>query len=131
MIRNILAFSSVGAFITICSALSYWALSGPGKIDPNLALLMVFIVFTIVGHFMHGTVSFRAQTGGRLGKRSLMRFAMVNTAGFCLNQMFVFGMVKRANWPEWSPVLPMIFITPILVFVLSRYWVFDHEQSVC
>lgn len=129
--RNVLAFASVGAFITICSAFSYWVLSGPAKIDPNLALLLVFLVFTMVGHFMHGTVSFHAQTGGRIGKRSLLRFALVNTVGFCLNQMFVVLFIKILHWPHWTPIAPFILITPIFVFLVSRYWVFrPHTTTV-
>lgn len=128
MLRNVLAFASVGAFITICSAFSYWVLSGPFNIDPNISLLAVFIVFTAIGHFLHGSISFREKTGGKVSSGSLWRFGAVNIAGFSLNQLFIFAMVKIQHWPDWTPILPMILVTPVLVFVLGRYWVFDHEQ---
>ena len=129
MFRSLLAFSSVGLFITFCSALGYWLLSGPAGVDPNIALLAVFCAFTVVGHFLHGRVSFRDQTDGRLHGRSFRRYTLINVLGFAMNQVFVFLFVKLWHWPDWTPVLPFVLVTPVFIFLTGRYWAFRPSRE--
>ena len=49
---------------------------------------------------------------------------ITNTAGFLSNQFFVWLLVKQMGGPTWWPVIPIIFVTPLLTFTLNRRWVF-------
>lgn len=130
LFQSLVAFSFVGFFITSCSALSYWLLSGPADVDPNLALLAVFCVFTMVGHFLHGRFSFRDQTKGRLHGRTFRRYLLINVLGFAMNQLFVLAFVKLWHWPDWTPVVPFVVVTPVFIFVTSRYWAFRSTREI-
>ena len=52
----------------------------------------------------------------RLTRRDLL--------GFAANQLFVWILVKQLGGPTWWPVVPIIFVTPILTFTLHRRWVY-------
>ena len=54
----------------------------------------------------------------------LMRFLVVNLLGFASNQFFVWLLVKKLDGPNWWPVIPIIFVTPVLTFALHRRWVY-------
>ena len=129
LLTSFLKFSGVGLFITFCSAAGYWLLATPAKIDPNLSLVVVFVIFTIVGHRLHGALSFSDKTGGRLPRATMVRFSIVNLVGFAMNQSFIMFLVKVLGYHNWVPIVPMIFVTPIVIFVLNRYWVFHDDAS--
>lgn len=40
------------------------------------------------------------------------------------NQFFVWLLVKQTGGPTWWPVIPIVFVSPILTFTLNRRWVF-------
>lgn len=128
LFSSFLKFSSVGLFITFCSAAGYWLLATAG-LDPNLSLVIVFVIFTIVGHRVHGAVSFKDKIGGKLPRDTMVRFSIVNFAGFAMNQAFIMISVKVLGYQNWVPIVPMIFVTPIVVFVLNRCWVFHDDAS--
>ena len=129
LLSSFLKFSGVGLFITFCSAAGYWLLATPAGLDPNLSLVVVFVIFTIVGHRLHGAVSFRDKTGGTLPRNTVIRFSVVNLVGFAMNQASIMILVKVLGYQNWVPIVPMIFVTPIVVFVLNRYWVFHDDAS--
>lgn len=130
MVRSFLAFSAVGMLITVLSASTYWLIVSNFGLDANLSLLIVFVIFTVLGHLLHGLVSFRSQTKGVLIGRSFRRFIVVNMIGFALNQLFVYGIVKYLDLPVWGPIFPMVLVTPAIIFVLSRFWVFIDQGAV-
>lgn len=121
-------FFGIGMGITAASALSYWVLAQAG-IDPNIALLLVFVVFTLVGFTAHGRITFGDhRRNDRPGAR-LVRYAAVSLTGFMANEFFVYVLVKLAGGAVWWPVVPMVLITPWLLFAFNRYWVFPEESE--
>lgn len=122
-------FLVIGMGITVASAASYWLLADRAGIDPNLALLLVFVVFTLVGFVAHGRITFgdharRGSTGARL-----LRYAVVSLTGLMVNEFFIFVLVKMAHGAVWWPVVPMILVTPWLLFAFNRFWVFPEESK--
>ena len=126
MIKSAIAFSLVGGLITALSALGYLILVGPLSLDPYLSLTLVFIIFSFVGYVLHSQISFREITGGRMERRGLSRYFVTNLAGFFLNQTLIFFLVTVYRLPQWSPVVPMILVTPMFIFIINRYWVFRY-----
>lgn len=119
-------FLAVGLAITVASAISYWVLADVAKLDANLALAIVFIVFVIIGYFAHSSVAFRGHAKNDTLAVRLGRYAAVNTTGLIINEIFVYILVKMAGLPVWWSVAPMILVTPWLVFFLNRLWVFPE-----
>lgn len=124
-------FLVVGMAVTIASAVSYWALAELGGFDPNLSLLFVFAVFMLVGFFAHGRLSFGGylRTGNVVTR--LGRYAAVSVMGLLVNELFIYVLVKLAGGPVWWPVVPMILVTPWLVFAFNRFWVFPEVSHEC
>jgi putative flippase GtrA len=117
-------YGFAGGVITLAVAASYWAIAELLGIDPQISLAIVFVVFTVVSFFTHGSFSFRGHGERDRQHVRLVRFLIVNVIGFACNQFFVWLLVKQLGGPTWWPVLPIIFVTPLLTFMLHRRWVF-------
>ncbi|MFM9852963.1 MAG: GtrA family protein [Sphingomonadaceae bacterium] len=121
---QVIRFGLTGGLLTLLVAGSYWAIAELLHIDPMLSLTLVFIVFTALGYVLHSRWSF-AGHGARdnVGVRGL-RFFASNSLGFLANQGFVWFLVKYLGGPTWWPIIPIIFVTPLITFTLNRRWVF-------
>jgi putative flippase GtrA len=95
-----------------------------GGMDPNLAWAFGYVAAVIVGYVVHSRWSFRghgrrdnlARTGGR--------FVLVSFVSFGLNQFWVWLLVQQLDLPLWAPYPLVLTITPAVVFLLNRKWVF-------
>ena len=127
--RRIIAVQAIryavaGALITLLVAASYWAVAEFLHIDPMVSLTLVFLFFTAVSYVTHGAFSFRGHGSRDRGHVRATRFLIINLLGFATNQLFVWLLVKYMGGPTWWPVIPIIFVTPLLTFTLHRRWVF-------
>ncbi|QIL01646.1 GtrA family protein [Sphingomonas sinipercae] len=117
-------YAFAGGVITLLVAGSYWAISEFLHVDPMLSLAVVFLFFTAVSYVTHGAFSFRGHGSRDRQHVRAARFLAVNLLGFAANQFFVWLLVKQLGGPTWWPVIPIIFVTPVLTFALHRRWVF-------
>jgi len=117
-------YAFAGMVITVLVAASYWAIAEFLHVDPMVSLTIVFLFFTVVSYFTHGAFSFRGHGERDRQHIRLARFLIVNVIGFATNQFFVWLLVKYLHGPTWWPVIPIIFVTPLLTFMLHRRWVF-------
>jgi putative flippase GtrA len=125
----LILFFGIGMGITAASALSYWVLADFARIDPNLSLLLVFVVFTLVGFIAHGRVTFGGHARTGRSSARLFRYAVVSLTGFMVNEFFIYALVKLAGGAVWWPVVPMVLLTPWLLFAFNRYWVFPEKSE--
>lgn len=117
-------YAFAGMAITLLVAASYWAIAEFLHVDPMVSLALVFVFFTFVSYFTHGAFSFRGHGERDRHHVRLARFLVVNLVGLASNQLFVWLLVKHLGGPNWWPVIPIIFVTPALTFMLHRRWVF-------
>lgn len=122
MAGQFLRFGLVGIVITLLSAISYWLLATRGGVQPNLALLLVFAVFSVVGYVSHGRFSFAA--GSPASGRGAGQYLLVNGCALALNQAWIWLLVDHRGLPVWTPVIPMVLITPVATFLMLRQWVY-------
>ena len=124
LLGQVVRFGLTGGLLTLLVAGGYWFVADVFGVEPMLSLTINFIVFTGLGYILHSRFSFRGHgTRDRAHVRTA-RFFTVNIFGFLLNQFFVWLLVKEMDGPTWWPVLPIIFVTPLVTFVLNRRWVF-------
>lgn len=124
LLGQIIRFGMVGLLLTVLVAGAYWAVAEFLHIDPMVSMTMVYVFFTGLGYILHSRVSFKDHgTRDQVHVRTV-RFFITNTAGFLSNQFFVWLLVKQMGGPTWWPVIPIIFVTPLLTFTLNRRWVF-------
>jgi putative flippase GtrA len=124
LLGQLARFGLTGGLLTLLVAGGYWVVAELFGVEPMLSLTLNFIFFTGLGYILHSRFSFRGHGArDRAGVRTA-RFFTVNTVGFLANQFFVWLLVKQMGGPTWWPVLPIIFVTPLVTFVLNRRWVF-------
>ena len=129
MIVQLIRFGITGGVITLVFSAAYWAVATWFHLDPMLSLTIVFIVFSAISYVAHGAFSFKdhgdRDADGAPGHHvRLGRFFAVNLLGFALNQLFVWGLVKQLHGPTWWPIIPFVFVTPLVTFALHRRYVY-------
>jgi putative flippase GtrA len=123
LLGQLARYAVTGGLATIVNIGVYWVLAA-GGMNPNLAWAFGYVAAVIVGYVVHSRWSFRghgrrddlARTGGR--------FVLVSLVSFGLNQLWVWLLVQRLDLPLWSPYPLVLGVTPFVVFVLNRRWVF-------
>jgi putative flippase GtrA len=124
LIGQVVRFALTGGFLTVAVAGAYWAVTDLVGLRPMLSMTLVYLAFAGIGYLLHSRVSFRGHGGRDNVPVRTARFFAVNTLGFLSNQFFVWFLVIVLGGPTWWPVIPIIFVTPILTFTLNRVWVF-------
>ena len=130
LVLQLLRYGIAGLVLTLGNAASYWALTDLGGWDPMISLAFTSAVFLMIGFNTHARFSFKSPNdGGGNGSRGHLgvqspRFVLVRVLGLCLNQLFVLLLVKHLGGPTWWPIMPMLFVTPFVVFGLLRRFVY-------
>lgn len=124
LLGQILRFGVSGGVLTLLVAGGYWAIATLLHVDPNLSLLIVFLIASGVGYLLHSRFSFRGHGSRDRAHVRTGRFLVTNSLGFVTNQFFVWFLVKQLGGPTWWPVIPIVLVTPVLTFTLNRRWVF-------
>ncbi len=117
-------YGVIGLAITLLGQAIYLGLADHAGVAPLTAIAIAWIVGVGVGYFAHGSISFRG-----LGERSNhaetgARFIGVNLAGYAMNSFWVWLLVERLDGATWWPVVPNLFLTPLVTFFLHRHWTF-------
>jgi putative flippase GtrA len=124
IVLQALRYAVAGFVITLLFSASYWAVTDLLRIDPNMSLTLVFLVFTAVSYLTHGAFSFRGHGERDRQHVRATRFLVVNLRACALNQFFVWLLIKRLGGETWWPIIPFLFVTPWLTFALHRKWVY-------
>ena len=124
VLGQVIRFGLTGLLLTVLVAAAYWAIAEFTGIDPLLSMTLVYLTFTGVGYLLHSRWSFKGHGDRNNAGLRTTRFFVVNTLGFVVNQFFVWLLTKYLGGPVWWPVIPVIFVTPVLTFSLNRKWVF-------
>jgi putative flippase GtrA len=120
-------FGLTGGLLSLLVAGGYWTVAALIEVEPMLSLTLNYLAFTPLGYILHSRFSFKghgSRDQARAGMRKL-RFFVINTFGFVLNQFFVWYLVKHLGGPIWWSVIPILFVTPLVTFSVQRQWVFS------
>jgi len=124
MLLQLVRYALAGFAITLAAAGSYWAIADLLHVDPMVSYTIVFLLFSIVSYITHGEYSFKGHGERDRHHIRMGRFLAINVLGFLVNQCFIWMLVKQLGGPTWWPTIPMIFVTPLLTFVLHRRFVY-------
>ncbi len=113
-----------GGLATALNVGVYWAAAVPLRIWPLLANLLGYLAAVASGYVLHSRWSFRGHGRRDNPARTTGRFVLVSLVSLGLNSFWVWLLTDHFRLhPNW-PVLPMLFVTPLIVFALYRRWVF-------
>jgi len=125
VLLHLMRYAFAGFAITLAAAASYWAIADLLHVDPMVSYTIVFLIFSVISYVTHGEFSFKGHGERDRHHIRMSRFLVINVIGFLVNQGFIWLLVKKLGGPTWWPTIPMIFLTPLLTFVLHRRYVYS------
>ncbi len=123
MLAQLLRFAVTGAFVTALGVGVYALVAIALRWEPQLGNFLAYVVAVATGYVMHSRWSFRDH-GGQRTKATQLRFVVVSLISYALNSFWVWLLFSHLNLGRAAPILPMLFVTPVVTFVLNRQWVF-------
>lgn len=126
VLAQIVRFGMVGGFVTGLYALVYSPLAKYHLTSPQVANFCGYLTAMVTGYVLHSRWSFRGHGSRDNLARTTGRFFIVSLVSYGLNALFVFVLTDHSMFagPWWWPLLPILFVTPAITFVLNRQWVF-------
>ena len=82
-----------------------------------------YIAALILGYFLHSRVTFRNH--GKRDRASQIRFVLASLPSLALNAFWAWLLTEALNLPHWTLYVPIWFVTPVMIFALNRWWVFQ------
>ena len=125
LLGQLVRFGLVGGFVTALGVAAYWVPATFFGVHPLLANLLGYGVAVLFGYVLHSRVSFKGHGNRDNVVQRSGRFFVVSLVSLGLNSLFVGVLTGPLNGPTWWPVIPMLFVTPLVTFYLNRQWVFD------
>ena len=122
ILSQLLRFLISGALVTLLGVGVYAVVALVLGWHPQLGNLLAYLVAMATGYVMHSRWSFRDH--GQRTRSTAVRFVIVSLISLALNSLWVAVITGPLGLsPAW-PILPMLFVTPAVTFILNRYWVF-------
>lgn len=124
---QLIRFGLVGGIVTGLYVLVYSPLASLELTSPQIANLAGYFVAMVTGYVLHSRWSFRGHGTRDNAARTTGRFFVVSLISLGLNALFVFVLTDSLmlDGPWWWPLVPILFVTPLVTFTLNRQWVFS------
>ena len=90
---------------------------------PQLGNFLAYVVAMATGYVMHSRWSFRDH-GAERTHSTKVRFVIVSLISYALNSFWVWLLYTYLDLHRAVPIIPMLFVTPAVTFMLNRQWVF-------
>ena len=123
MVAQLVRFVITGAFVTALGVGVYALVALVLKWHPQLGNVLAYLTAMATGYVMHSAWSFRGH-GGERTHATKARFIAVSLISYALNSFWVWLLFTHLDLGRAAPILPMLFVTPVVTFVLNRQWVF-------
>jgi putative flippase GtrA len=119
---QLIRFGIVGLSLAALYSAIYWYLA-TYVMTPVLAVVIAFAAAVSIGFVLHSRWSFRGH-GKREDRQMKIKFFIVQSSGFVLNEIFTWVLTGPMHGPTWWPLIPAIFVTPLATYLFNRQWVF-------
>ena len=123
MIAQLARFIVSGAMVTALGVGVYAIVALLLRWEPQLGNFLAYVVAVATGYLMHSRWSFRDH-GGERTHTTKVRFVTVSIISYALNSFWVWLLFSYLELGRGAPIVPMLFVTPLVTFVLNRQWVF-------
>ena len=128
MLSQFARFVLAGAVVAALGVGVYAIVALVLRWNPQLANLLSYLVAVVTGYALHSQWSFRGHSGRRTHVMKI-RFLCVSLVSYALNSFWVWLVYAQFNLGRAAPILPMVFVTPGVTFLLNRQWVFRSAAN--
>jgi putative flippase GtrA len=119
---QLVRFVVSGAFVTALGVAVYALVALVFRWNPQLANLLAYLTAMATGYVMHSRWSFRGH--GTRNATTSVKFVIVSLVSLAMNSGWIALITGPLGLgPAW-PIIPMLFVTPAVTFLLNRKWVF-------
>ena len=126
ILSQLIRFAIVGGISTVIYAAVYLPLAD-FLLPRRWAVAAVppaFLVAAACGFVMHSAWSFKGHGSRDNSGRQHAKFLAVQGSGMLLNMAFTWILTGALHQPTWTPLIPVVLVTPLATFALNRQWVF-------
>ena len=123
VLGQLVRFGITGAFVTALGVGVYALVALVLQWHPQLGNFLAYVTAMTTGYVMHSSWSFRGH-GGERTPATKLRFLTVSVISYALNAFWVWLLYTYLDLGRAAPILPMLFVTPMVTFLLNRHWVF-------
>lgn len=123
-LAQLIRYAITGGGVTLLGAALYTGLVLATTIHPQAAMALAYLVCVAVGYVLHSRWSFRGHGTRDNPARTTFRFFVASVISYGLNAFWTWGCIEGLGLAEWTPVLPLLFVTPFVMFAINRNWVF-------
>jgi putative flippase GtrA len=124
LIGQLWRYGVSGGLTTALGVGTYWVAAVLLHVLPLVANVLGYLIAVATGYVMHSRWSFRGHGQRDNVVRTTTRFFAVSLVSLGLNSFWVWLLTAVLHLsPSW-PAAPMLFVTPLVTFVLYRRWVF-------
>jgi putative flippase GtrA len=117
-------FVITGGIVTLLQAAVYWVPATYWGVAPLVSNFFGYLAAMLSGYVLHSRWSFKNHGTRDDPLRTTSRFFAVSLVSLALNSFWVWLFTGLLDGPTWWPVMTMIFVTPVVTFLLNRQWVF-------
>jgi len=119
---QLVRYGVAGLGVTALSTLVYSGAAVGIGLSPMRANVCGYAVGLIAGYLVHSRWSFAGSHEAEAA--TVARFVGATLCGFALNSLWVWLLTGPMHLPPLAPVPAMVGVTPLLSFLVNRYWVF-------
>jgi putative flippase GtrA len=124
LFAQFIRYGVTGGFVTLIGVGVYWFAARKLAYAPLVATLLAYLVAVMIGYVLHSRFSFKGHGSRDDTLATTSRFFAGSLLSYALNSLFVWiATGPMAGPPEWG-IVPMVCITPIILFIVNRLWVF-------
>jgi putative flippase GtrA len=124
LVLQLVRFGLVGICATATLAVAYYYIISTSMFTPFFANLAAYGIAFSVSFVGHRSWTFGdAEKGGR-NAHAVWRFLAVSLSGLAVNSAAVLILVNALALPDWTPLIVFVGFTPVVTFLLNRFWVF-------
>jgi putative flippase GtrA len=120
---QLVRFLISGALVTALGVGVYAFVALVLRWHPQLGNFLAYAVAMATGYVMHSQWSFKDH-GSERTHGTRVRFVIVSLTSYALNSFWVWLLFTHLQLGRAAPIVPMLFVTPAVTFVLNRQWVF-------
>jgi putative flippase GtrA len=122
VLMQLARFIVAGGIVTALGVAVYAIVALVLRWHPQIGNLLAYAVAMATGYVIHSRWSFRDH--GTRTQSTGIKFVMVSLLSLAMNSFWVWLLTEPMGLsPAW-PIVPMLFVTPAVTFVLNRQWVF-------